>query len=124
MAVALVIAARCRFCSQACDPREFAGNPATYPCWNCYQTHLKALALLQGSLLQGELRCKVCNVGQEELGARRAHGDIPGSRMFMHPKDGIYQELCGRCSDRYERQRLDLYGDTPYGAARKLKGAK
>jgi hypothetical protein len=42
----------------------------------------------------------------------------------LHPKDGIAQFLCVRCSDGYERKRLDLYGGTPYGERKKLKGAK
>jgi hypothetical protein len=47
-------------------------------------------------------------------------------RFGFHLKDGIYQVLgmaCG-CSDAYERKRLDLYGNTPYGLSKKLKGAK
>jgi hypothetical protein len=48
-------------------------------------------------------------------------GNIP---MYLHPKDGIYQVLCRCCSDEYERERLDLYGDTLHGELKKLKGAK
>lgn len=44
--------------------------------------------------------------------------------MFLHWKDGVYQVLCRACSDRYERKRLDLYGDTVHGHLKKLKGAK
>jgi hypothetical protein len=44
-------------------------------------------------------------------------GGTPDVRYGVHRKDGLYQLLgvaCG-CSGRYERKRLDMYGDTPYG---------
>lgn len=51
--------------------------------------------------------------------AEQTRGD--NVRMALHPKDGIWQVLCGTCSDTYEAKRRDLYADTPYGHIKGLK---
>jgi hypothetical protein len=107
---------RCRFCSQFRSKHEFIHDIITGYCWHCYEWHQQALRVLAGEDPPG---CQECGTPYELLRAGAA-GDL---RMYIHPKDGIYQVLCKRCSDRYERKRLDLYGDTPYGYLQKLKGA-
>lgn len=65
--------------------------------------------------------CQACGLTWRELSERTAGQAVT---MFLHPKDGILQVLCAKCSDAYERKRLDLYGATPYGLRRRLAGAK
>lgn len=114
-----VILARCRFCSKFRHPKEFIHDATVGMCWRCYEWHQHALDVLAGG---GVPRgCQECGRTYEEL-ERTAGG--PDVRMALHPKDGIYQVLCGGCSDEYERKRLDIYGNTPYGHAKKLQGAK
>jgi len=106
---------RCRFCSKWRDPREFVGPPAVAPCWDCYYWHRAALAVLAGCAPPG---CQgPCRRTWEDLRRETAGENV---RMWVHPKDGIYQLLCGECSDAYERKRLDLYRATRYGRAKGL----
>jgi hypothetical protein len=110
--------ARCRFCSRHSNPHEFVHDPIIGYCWHCYEWHQRALHMLaSGEMPPG---CQECNRSKDELLREAGDGDL---RMYVHPKDGIYQVLCKRCSDRYERKRLDLYADTPHGFRQKLKGA-
>lgn len=106
---------RCRLCSKARDPREFVVDPIVGFCFVCLEWHRKALDVLAGAIPCG---CQECGTGFGELKRRAPGGDL---RMYLHPKDGIYQVLCETCSDNYELKRADLYGDTPYGQAKKLK---
>lgn len=87
-------------------------------CWSCYEWHGKALAMLAGHPPPG---CQECGVTFDHLKRITPGGNV---RMYLHPKDGIYQILCRTCSDRYTPKRLDLYGDTQFGWDHKLKGAK
>ena len=85
------------------------------PCWDCYYWHRAALAVLAGCAPPG---CQgPCRRSWEDL---RREGPGENVRMWVHPKDGIYQLLCGACSDAYERKRLDLYRATRYGRAKGL----
>jgi hypothetical protein len=115
--VSPAILARCRFCSKFRDQREFVHDSVVGMCWHCREWHLHALNILAGNPPRG---CQECGLNYDQLEALSATGDV---RVCLHPKDGIWQVLCGPCSDEYERKRLDLYGDTPYGLKRKLKGA-
>jgi len=110
---------RCRFCGKGRHPREFIGDPRVAPCWECYQWHIAALTVLAGQLPPG---CQgPCQRTWDQLREETPEENV---RMFVHPKDGIYQLLCQECSDAYERKRLDLYAGTPYGWRKKLAGAK
>lgn len=84
-------------------------------CFHCYEWHLKALAVLAGTPPPG---CQECGVTFGALQAASADGN---TRMYVHPKDGLYQVLCPLCSDRYTHKRADLYGDTAFGFAQQLK---
>lgn len=116
MSLVPVIRLKCRFCSKFRSPNEFIHDATVGYCWVCYEWHQHALKMLAGVDPPG---CQQCGTFFEVLRSRAA-GDL---RMYLHPKDGIYQILCKACSDGYERKRLDLYGDTPHGWLRKLKGA-
>ncbi|HYY70138.1 MAG TPA: hypothetical protein VE734_10420 [Terriglobales bacterium] len=113
-----MVAVTCRICGKARDPREFVHDAITGYCWHCYEHHLEALrALAEGT---PPAACHVCGVSTEALRAAQGGADV---RMYMHPKDGIYQVLCPGCSDRYERK-ATIYDNTPYGWRKKLKGKK
>ena len=110
---------RCRFCGKWRHRVEFLGPVAVAPCLDCWQWHAAAIRVLAGGTPPG---CQVCRMSWDDLRRRTTQGGAV--RMFLHPKDGILQVLCPACSDRYERKRLDLYGQTPYGHQKKLSGAK
>jgi len=106
---------RCRFCSKWRYPGDFIGDSRVAPCVECWLWQRAAIRVLGGATPPG---CQgPCKRNWEQL--REA---TPGEnvRMFVQPKDGILQLLCGRCSDGYERKRLDLYAGTPYAALKKL----
>ena len=113
--VARVILPKCRRCQKHRPIEEFlAGGPIVGYCRRCYEGHNEALELLcSGTLPRG---CHECGTSIADLQAR------PGSdlRLYIHPKDGIYQLLCKTCSDIYEQKRADLYRATPHGALRKI----
>jgi hypothetical protein len=115
-----VFQAKCRFCGKWRHPREFIHDHIVGYCWYCLEWHLQALRVFGGSRPEG---CQECNATYEALEAISPRGDV---RFGFHLKDGVWQILgvaCG-CSDAYERKRLDMYGSTPYGERKKLKGAK
>jgi hypothetical protein len=117
----MAMRARCRFCGQWRDPREFVHGALVGYCWRCLEWHAHALELLRsGAPARG---CQECDRDYAALEAMTAGADV---RFGLHRKDGVWQVLgvaCG-CSDAYERKRLDMYGSTPYGERKKLKGAK
>lgn len=109
---------QCRFCSKWRRLEEFIGGEITGQCVQCLEWHRHALDVLtSGAMPRG---CRECGATADTLSAGSASGDF---RLYLHRKDGIYQLLCWTCSDAYERKRLDQFGDTPYGAAKHLKGA-
>jgi hypothetical protein len=116
----VVIGVRCHYCSRARTPAEMVGigKGGAAMCWRCWESHLQAVQALSGAIPRG---CGECAVTFAALQEAAPGGNV---RMYVHWKDGIYQLLCPMCSDRYERKRLDLYGDTAYGWKNKLKGAK
>ena len=109
MANGILITVRCRFCSKPRNPKEFIGGPTVGFCLDCLTWHEHALKVLAGEVPKG---CQECGATMLQVAERTPGGDVP---MRMHVKDGIYQLLCVPCSDVYERKRMDLYGDTPYG---------
>jgi hypothetical protein len=122
--VPAVLSTRCHYCSKFRNPHEIIpiGTGGALMCFHCYEWHTKSLnALATGSAPPG---CFECRVTWAELRARPASGDETSVKMYLVPKDGIYQLLCRTCSDAYERKRADLLGDTVYGHLNKLKGAK
>jgi hypothetical protein len=112
--------ARCRFCGRWRNPNDFILPSALQisPCFDCYRANEEALEVFANQRQPG---CWECRKTIGELNRLRPETD---GRMCLHRKDGLLQLLCFDCSNKYERQRLDLYGDTPYGERKKLKGAK
>lgn len=118
--VSVVMAERCHYCSEFRRPDELIriGTGGAVMCWKCYEWHQRALRMFAGDPPPG---CQVCGITFQQLSENAPGGDI---RMYVHPKDGVYQVLCKQCSDAYTRKRVDLYGDTVFGELMKLKGAK
>jgi hypothetical protein len=115
-ALARVLHPKCRVCGRHRPVEEFvAGGPVTGYCLRCLERNQEALDLLANrSLPQG---CHVCNKSMKQLSDETPGSDV---RLYLHPKDGIWQLLCAPCSDRYEHKRADLYRGTPYGHERKI----
>jgi hypothetical protein len=117
MAAGFIIGERCHQCSRFFAPsalHEWPGGVRV--CEACLDNHRRAVQSIAGAQ---EMTCCECGVHARDLLDASGEG-----RMAIHAKDGIMQLLCPRCSDQYERKRLDLYGDTDYGRRKRLKGAK
>ena len=82
-------------------------------CDYCLQWHLDALAFLGG----GEMPegCQECGADFSTL----RDFDPAHARVFVVPKDGIYQMLCARCVAPYVEKRADIYGGTQFWKDRK-----
>src|SRR5579872_7592452 len=106
-----VILDRCHYCSKWVSHHEMVAiglqQGGARMCWHCYEWHQAALDLLYGG--KEPLGCQECGLTTEELRRRAFGGDI---QMYVHPRDGVYQVLCKKCSDAYIPKRVDLYGDT------------
>lgn len=116
MSAALIVTVRCHYCSKDQHPGEIIsiGTGGAKMCFRCYEWHVENInALAQGGVPMG---CFECRVTWAELRARVGPDDNPDDvKMFLVPKDGIYQLLCRTCSDAYERKRADLLRGTLYG---------
>lgn len=112
-----ILAVNCPYCGQARNPREVMriGTGGALMCWQCHERHVAALHALASGIAPA---CAGCGASREALCAQSADGEC---RMYLHPKDGIYQLLCPACSGRYIRQRADLYGSTRFGYKNKLR---
>lgn len=117
MAANIIIGERCHQCSRFFSPNQLlAYDGGVMVCGDCLDKHRRTIGAIAGA---EEMTCCECGVH-----ARRLLDAGGKGRMYVHDKDGIKQLLCPRCSDAYERKRLDLYGDTEYGWQKRLKGAK
>jgi hypothetical protein len=111
------IATTCHYCSRPRSPREILriGKGGAVMCWLCWEWHLRALRMLcDGTPPPG---CQECGVTFAVLRDAAGDGDI---KMYLHPKDGVYQVLCRTCSDRYFPKRVDLYRPTQFGSQLKI----
>jgi hypothetical protein len=111
-----VIAVRCHYCSKWRAPRDLhrLSGHAQAICADCLSWHFRAMDFLAGGPPPG---CQECLATWEIL-RERAPGDEV--RLYVVPRDGIYQMLCADCVRPYIRKRKDLYGDTAFGARIKL----
>jgi hypothetical protein len=114
--VSAVIKVRCHYCSQFRHPLEVLpiGTGGVVMCWRCHEWHCQNIeALAKGGVPHG---CFECRATWDELRLRFAAGDNPDDvKMYLVPRDGIYQLLCRTCSDAYELKRADLLRGTLYG---------
>lgn len=116
----IVIAARCHYCSRYLPPSRVhalgpAENPAQTICDDCLLWHARAIELMAGQGVPPG--CQKCGTTREILAMK-----APGIeyKLYVVPKDGVLQVLCGECVVPYVGQRRDLYGKTPFGERMKL----
>ena len=106
---------RCQYCSKQRRPNEVSYYPGgVIRCWHCEEWHARAIDLLAYGTVPET--CQGCNTPTRGL-PDDGEGNV---ELYLHPKDGVYQILCRTCSDRYVRQRVDLYGATEFGSELKL----
>lgn len=111
--VAQVAAIRCNYCSRQLPAfRVHRLMQAQAICDDCIEWHNKALEFLAGAPPPG---CQECAATWEFL--RDSAIGEENVRMYVVPRDGIYQILCAACARRYLPKRPDLYKGTPFGAA-------
>jgi hypothetical protein len=100
----------CRMCSKFRDPGDLMGAPGRgFVCKHCMEKHWIALGVLSGDVPTG---CQGCGYSLADL--QNISGGVE-TRMYVVPKDGIYQVLCKRCCDSYVARRRDVYGATQFG---------
>jgi len=113
IALALV---RCHYCSKQRAPWRVhrLGTAAQTICDDCLAWHQRAIDLLAGAPISG---CQECATSWETLRDRELGEDV---RLYVVPRDGIYQVLCAACVRLYIPGRKDLYRGTAYGARMSL----
>ena len=107
----MAISTRCNYCSRqlpAWRIHALAGG-AQRICDDCLEWHNKAIEFLAGNTMPG---CQACGVTWEFLHDSTLNGNV---RMFVVPRDGIYQILCATCIRPYIEKRVDLYRATKFG---------
>jgi hypothetical protein len=105
-----VMRERCNWCSRQLPPSDLGKfSTGQAMCAKCHEWHGHALAVLSGALPRG---CQECGISLDDLNALTGGAT---TRMYVVPKDGIYQVLCLTCKDAYCRKRLDLYQNTKFG---------
>lgn len=111
----IVIASRCHWCSRQLSPLDLAEfSSGQRMCSRCHEWHVHALQVLAGELPRG---CQGCGLTLAELNSFATGATV---RMYVVPKDGVYQVLCVTCKDAYCAQRADLYRGTQFGQRLKL----
>ena len=115
-----VVRERCPYCSKQVSPQDIIpiGTGGAKICLNCWQRHQQAMKMFAAKT---PFFCSGCKNSLRNLILSSPDGNVT---FRVYWKDGIYQVLCKKCGDAYERKRLDLFGDTQYGWENKLKGAK
>jgi hypothetical protein len=109
-AVPHVLGVRCHFCSKFRPAwRVHQLTAAQTICDYCLDWHNAAIAMLAGACPRG---CQGCGASWEKL-----RDSTPGVevRLYVVPRDGIYQLLCGACVRPYVHARADLFRGTAFG---------
>ncbi len=102
---------RCRLCGKMRHRFDVVGASVRgYTCRECLEWHFHAMDVLGGAPPRG---CQGCGKTPEQLKRSPDDCDV---RMYVVPKDGVYQLLCRDCGRQYTRQRRDLYQGTAFGA--------
>ena len=78
-------------------------------CDLCMEWHLHAIEFLGGAVPRG---CQECGISFETMRECLQNAEV---RMYVVPKDGIYQLLCVSCVEKYMPKKRDLYAGTWFG---------
>lgn len=110
----ITIAIRCHYCGQDRHPDDIMtiGNDIKM-CLACRESHVAEIIRFHP-----QRECAVCHRTFDELKAMQLGDHFS---VFVHWIDRSYQILCPLCDEEYVKKRADLYGDTEFGYARKLK---
>jgi hypothetical protein len=109
--VADLVAVRCAFCShERAAHRVHALASGQTICDYCIEWHRNALDVLGGGVPRG---CQECGASWEFLRDSTLGVEV---RMYVVPKDGIYQLLCALCVRSYLVKVPDLNRHTRYGS--------
>jgi hypothetical protein len=110
MSPGLIVAVRCHYCSRELPAfRTHQITGAQRICDDCLDWHNKAIEFLAGAPPPG---CQACGATWEFLRDSELAVEI---RMYVVPRDGIYQILCRSCVQPYLPKRADLYAGTAFG---------
>lgn len=105
-----VLAVRCNWCSkQRPEFRVHRLQSNQVICDYCLEWHGHALEVMGGAVPVG---CQECQRPTHELTADPL---VLAVRLYVVPRDGIYQLLCGPCKDTHAPKHADLYRGTEYG---------
>jgi hypothetical protein len=113
----LLATVRCHYCSKwlpiwLAHRLGSPDRPAQTICENCLDWHQRAIDLLAGNAISG---CQACGATWATL-RDRPQGGPPGAdvRLYVVPRDGVYQVLCKTCVAPYVAKRGDLYRGTAF----------
>ena len=107
---ALVGTLKCHWC-QRWRPRGtvYRLTSRQNMCDDCMDWHVHALEFLGGAEPRG---CFQCRLSWEELKARTPGNQV---RLYVVPKDGVYQLLCRGCVEPYLKKNTQLFEGTKFG---------
>lgn len=106
------VQAICRYCAKARPAEEILTGAGI--CVRCLEWHQRALDLLAGELPPG---CQECGLTFERIRDATAGAEV---KMYVVPRDGIYQVLCRPCCDVYVRKARTLYRGTAFAKSQNL----
>jgi hypothetical protein len=106
------VQAMCRYCGKARPAEEILTGAGI--CVRCLEWHQIALDLLAGKLPRG---CQECGLSFETIRALAPGAEV---KMYVVPRDGIYQVLCRPCCDVYVRKARTLYRGTAFAKSQNL----
>lgn len=107
-----VVSVRCNYCSK--HRPEFRVHRITHAqviCDHCLEWHLHAIEFLNGSTAPHG--CQECGRTFQLIADSTPGAEV---RLYVVPKDGIYQLLCKTCVTPYLPKRADLYRGTEFGS--------
>lgn len=111
-----VIGVRCHYCSRHLPRwRVHQLTRAQVICDYCLDWHNHAIEFLAGE--SAPRGCQECGASWATLRDRTIGAEV---RMYVVPKDGVYQILCPECVAPYLPKRADLYKGTAFGEALKV----
>ena len=106
-----LVAVRCNYCSKE-RPAFRMHNLASGQkiCDYCLDWHNHAIEFLGGAVPRG---CQECGATWAFLRDSTLGDEV---RMYVVPRDGIYQVHCATCVAAYVAKRADLYKGTQFGS--------